>query len=69
MLPVNNIDLSPKPLLRSVAAPQGPLPPRSTTRGGTEANPIAGVSLLANTFRQLNTSKVNGVGGKVDLLG
>jgi hypothetical protein len=60
MLPVNSIDLSPQPLLRNVAAPQGPMPPASVARGA---------SLLTQTFQQVNTSRVNGVGGKVDLLG
>ncbi|MBT4137616.1 MAG: hypothetical protein HOE48_06855 [Candidatus Latescibacteria bacterium] len=69
MLPVNNIDLSPKSLLRNVAAPQGPMPPASVARGGAEGNRIAGASLLTKTFRQVNTSRVSGVGGKVDLLG
>jgi len=69
MLRVNNVDLSPKNLLRNVAAPQGPLPPSSTARGGAEDNRIAGASLLTKTFQQVNTSKVSGVGGKVDLLG
>ena len=69
MLPVNNVDLSPKQLLRNVAAPQGPMPPASVARGGAEDNRIAGASLLNQTFQQINTAKVNGVGGKVDLLG
>jgi len=69
MLPVNNADMSPKPLLRNVAAPQGPMPPASVARGGAEDNRIAGASLLSKTFQQVNTSRVNGMGGKVDLLG
>lgn len=69
MLPVKSIDLSPQPLLRNVAAPQGPMPPASVARGGAEDNRIAGTSLLTQTFQQVNTSRVNGVGGKVDLLG
>jgi len=69
MLPVKSIDLSPQPLLRNVAAPQGPMPPASVARGGAEDNRIAGASLLTKTFQQVNTSRVNGVGGKVDLLG
>ena len=69
MLRVNNVDLSPRKLLQTSAAPQGPLPPSSSARGGTESGRIAGASLLTKTFRQVNTAKVNGVGGKVDLLG
>ena len=68
-LRVNNVDLSPKDLLRSSASPQGPLPPGSSARGGAEDNRIAGASLLTKTFQQVNTARVNGVGGKVDLLG
>jgi len=69
MLPVNNIDLSPKQLLRNVAAPTGPLPPSSAAHGGVEGNRIEGASLLTRTFQQINTSKASGIGGKVDLLG
>jgi hypothetical protein len=69
MLPVKNVDLSPKPLLRNVASPHGPMPPSSVARGGAEDNRIAGTSLLTRTFQQVNTARVNGVGGKVDLLG
>lgn len=69
MLPVNNLDMSPKQLLSNIAAPQGPMPPASVARGGAEDNRIAGASLLNRTFQQVNTSRVNGVGGKVDLLG
>ena len=69
MLQVNNVDLSPKNLLQNSASPQGPLPPGGSARGGAEDNRIAGTSLLTKTFRQVNTARVNGVGGKVDLLG
>ena len=51
MLPVKSIDLSPQPLLRNVAAPQGPMPPASVARGGAEDNRIAGASLLTQTFQ------------------
>jgi hypothetical protein len=69
MLQANTIDTSPKRLLQNFAAPQGPLPPSTSARGGAEDNRIAGASLLNKTFQQVNTARVNGVGGKVDLLG
>lgn len=69
MLRVNKVDLSPKNLLQNLASPQGVLPPSSTARGGAEDNRNAGINLLAKTFQQVNTARVDGVGGKVDLLG
>ena len=69
MMRVNNIDTSPKKLMQNSASPSGPLPPAATARGGAEDNRIAGASLLSKTFQQVNTAMVNGVGGKIDLLG
>ena len=66
---VNNVDLTPRNLLRNSAVPTGPLPPSSQATGGAEEARIAGASLLIKTFRQVNTARVSGVGGKVDLLG
>ena len=66
---VSNIDLSPRRLLQNSAAPQGPLPAPRNAEGSAESSRIAGVSLIQNTIHQVNTSRVNGVGGKVDLLG
>jgi len=69
MMRVNNIDLGPKKLMQNSASPSGPMPPASAARGGAEDNRIAGASLLSKTFQQVNTSRVSGVGGKIDLLG
>ncbi len=66
MLRVNNIDMSPKRLLRNLAAP---LPPPSNAKGSAEGSRVTGVGLIQQTMNQVNTSKVSGVGGKVDLLG
>ncbi|MCZ6633092.1 MAG: hypothetical protein O7G87_06770 [bacterium] len=69
MLRVNNIDLSPRKLLQNSASPQGPLPPGDNARGAAQGATIVVRSLLTKTFQQVNTARVNGVGGKVDLLG
>jgi len=68
---VNNIDLdlTPRDLLRNLVAPSGLLPSGNSARGSAEDARIAGASLLTKTFRQVNTARFNGVGGKVDLLG
>ena len=65
----SNIDLSPRRMLQNIASPQGPLPPPRNAAGSAEANRIAGVRLIQNTINQVNTARVNGVGGRVDLLG
>ena len=69
MLRVNNIDMSPKRLLQNLASPQGLLPPPSNAKGSAEGSRVTGVGLIQQTMNQVNTSKVSGVGGKVDLLG
>ena len=69
MFRVNNIDLSPRKLLQNSASPQGPLPPGDNVRGAAQGATIVGGTLLTKTFQQVNTARVNGVGGKVDLLG
>ncbi len=69
MLRTNNVDLSPRNLLQNVASPQGPLPPGENTRGSDELNRLAGTGLIAATLNQINTARVNGIGGKVDILG
>ena len=69
MLRVNNIDLSPQNLLQNSAAPQGLMPPPSIARGGTQDGQLAGTRLVARTLRQVDTSQLNGVGGRLDLLG
>ncbi len=66
---VSNIDLSPRKLLQNSASPQGPLPAPRNAQGSSESSRVASVSLIQNTINQVNTSRVNGVGGKVDLLG
>ena len=66
---VSGPDLSPKMLLQNIAAPRGPLPPPKNVRGSVETVGRASQGLLNNTFRQLNASKQEGVGGRVDLLG
>ena len=66
---VNTINLSPRRLLQNIASPQGPLPPGDNARGAAESNRIAGVKLLTQTFNQINTSRLGGVGGRLDLLG
>lgn len=69
MLQAKSTDLGPKQLFHNIAAPQGILPPASATQGGTEGSGAASTNLLNQTFQQVNTARVNGVGGKVDLLG
>jgi hypothetical protein len=66
---VSGADLSPKSLLRNIAAPSGPIPPPQNARGAAEELPRVSQGLLGNTFRQLAASKNEGVGGRVDLLG
>ena len=66
---VQGADLSPKNLLRNSAAPSGPLPATKSATGGVETPRQASQGLLNNTFRQVNASKIEGVGGRVDLLG
>lgn len=69
MLRVDNVDLSPRQLLQTSAAPKGPLPPPAKAEGGSESSRVAGVGLIQQTMVQVNTARVNGVGGRVDLLG
>ena len=69
MLRVDNVDLSPRRLLQASAAPQGPLPPPPAAQGGSESSRVASVGLIQQTMVQVNASRVNGVGGRVDLLG
>ena len=68
MLRVNNIDLSPQRLMQNFASPQGPLPPPNNTEGGAESQRIVGVSLIQSTLSKVNTARVNGAGGNVDML-
>lgn len=69
MLQPQSARIRPQNLLQNIAAPQGLMPPPSMARGGAEDGRIAGVSLIAKTFQQINTSGINGVGGNIDLLG
>ncbi len=66
---VSSADLSPKSLLRNIAAPSGPIPPTKSAEGAAEETRRVSQGLLGNTFRQLAASKNEGVGGRVDLLG
>jgi hypothetical protein len=66
---VSGADLSPKSLLRNVAAPSGPIPASKSAEGAAEELPRVSQGLLGNTFRQLAASRNEGVGGRVDLLG
>jgi hypothetical protein len=66
---VSGADLSPKSLLRNIAAPSGPIPPPRNAEGAAENTGRISNGLLGNTFRQLAASKNEGVGGRVDLLG
>ena len=66
---VSGADLSPKMLLRNVAAPSGPIPPPKNAEGAAEDTRRVSQGLLNNTFRQLSAAKNEGVGGRVDLLG
>ena len=69
MLRVSNVDMSPRQLLQNSAAPRGPLPPPPNAQGGAEAPRAQGASLIQQTLNQVNAGLVNGVGGRVDLLG
>ena len=66
---VSGIDLSPRMLLRNIAAPSGPIPPPQSAEGAAEDIRRISQSLLGNTFKQLAAAKNEGVGGRVDLLG
>jgi hypothetical protein len=69
MLQVNNVDMSPRQLLQNSAAPHGPIPPPPNAQGGAERPRAQGASLIQQTINQVNAGQVNGVGGRVDLLG
>ena len=69
MLRVDNVDMSPRQLLQASASPQGPMSPPPAAQGGSETSRLASVGLMQQTFVQVNSSKVDGVGGRVDLLG
>ena len=66
---VSGPDLSPKMLLQNFAAPRGPLPAPRNAEGSVETLRQASQGLLNNTFHQVNASRQEGVGGRVDLLG
>lgn len=66
---VQGPDLSPRLLLQKFAAPRGPIPAPKNAEGGVETSRQASLSLLNNTFRQLNASRQEGLGGRIDLLG
>jgi hypothetical protein len=66
---VSGVDLSPKTLLRNIAAPSGPIPPPQSVKGAAEELPRVSQGLLGRTFTQLAAAKNEGVGGRVDLLG
>ena len=66
---VSGVDLSPKMLLRNIAAPSGPIPPPQNAKGAAENTGRVSQGLLGNTFRQLAASRNEGVGGRVDLIG
>ncbi len=68
-LRVSNVDLSPRSLLDNAAIPTGPIPPPRNVEGGAERPREVSTNLLQNTFIQLNASKQDGVGGRIDLLG
>ena len=67
--PPDIIDLAPKRLFQSTAAPRGPLPPPPNAQNSSELQRLVSVNLLNDTFRQIDTSQVDGLGGKIDLLG
>ena len=69
MLRVDNVDLSPRQLLQNLAAPQGPMPAPKNAEGGSESSRVASVGLIQQTMVQVNAGRVDGVGGRVDLLG
>ena len=66
---VSGVDLSPRMLLRNIAAPSGPIPPSPSAEGAAEDIRRIGQSLLGDTFTQLSAARNEGVGGRVDLLG
>ncbi len=69
MLRVDNVDLSPRRLLQASAAPKGPLPAPPAAQGGSESSRAASIGLIRQTLVQVNRGMVDGVGGRVDLLG
>ena len=69
MLQASMVGTAPHSLLRNAASPKGLPPPPPNAQNSSETQGLVSVNLLNDTFRQVNTSKNNGVGGKVDLLG
>jgi len=68
MLQSRLIDSSPKNLFASSPAPRGPVPPPSIVENSSETQRVVGVSLLQDTFRRVNTARINGVGGRIDMM-
>ena len=69
MLQASSVNIPPQPLFRNAASPKGLAPPPPNAQNSSETQGLVTVNLLNDTFRQVNTSRSSGVGGKIDMLG